>query len=393
MIRPELDRSIDAHLSDAVRLSDWIFDHPETGCCEFGAMEKLTEAFEKEGFSVEKGVGDMPTAFRAVWNNGGGGPSIGLLCEYDALREMGHGCGHHMQGPAVLLAACAVRECLKNEPYRLVVYGTPDEEHGNGKIHMLKNGCFEDIDFALMTHGGPNTTVDIKSLALETIVAEFRGTPSHAAMSPEKGRSAVDAMLLSLHGLEMLREHVREDVRMHYAILETPPAYNIVPDHAKIEYVMRSYSSDYLQSVAGRLEKVIRGAAYMTETDVTLVREDGVQSKIPVCALNDRIMTYAEEMDAPQRIPFREKTGSTDFGNVLHKVPGACVRVAFVPEGTPSHSQGFIDAGKGPAMHEAIRLSARIMANVAADLIEDNAFALAVRNEFRERAELEKNGI
>ncbi len=393
MIRTELDRAVEARFSKAIDLSDWIFDHPETGRQEFGAMEKLSAAFESEGFSVEKGVGGLPTAFRAVWQNGVGGPAIGLLCEYDALREMGHGCGHHMQGPAVLLAAFAVKACLKDHPCRLVVYGTPDEEDGNGKVLMQKNGCFKDIDFALMTHAGPNTTVDIKSLALETIRAEFKGIASHAAMSPEKGRSAVDAMLLSLHGLEMLREHVREDVRMHYAIMETPPAYNIVPDHAKIEYVLRSYSSDYLQTVVARLEKVIQGAAYMTETEVSMEKLDGVQSKIPVYALNDRIMKYAEELDAPQRIPFREKTGSTDFGNVLHMVPGACVRVAAVPEGTPSHSQGFLDAGKSAAMHAAIKLSARIMANVAADLIEERSFAEAVSAEYAARYRDEKNGI
>ena len=109
MICTALDRVIEAHLLDAIALSDWIFDHPETGRCELGAMERLTAALETEGFAVEKGVGGLPTAFRAVWQNGEGGPSVGLLCEYDALREMGHGCGHHMQGPAVLLAAFAVK--------------------------------------------------------------------------------------------------------------------------------------------------------------------------------------------------------------------------------------------------------------------------------------------
>ena len=391
MKRTEIDPAIRERLSAAEELSDWIFDHPETGRQEYQAQDLLVSALEREGFSVEKGVGGIPTSFRAVWENGQGGPSIGLLCEYDALKGMGHGCGHHMQGPAVILTAAALKQCAGDEPFRIVVYGTPDEEDGNGKIEMKKNGCFQDIDVALMTHGGPNTTVDIKSLALKTLRVRFHGKASHAAINPENGRSAVDAMLLSLHGLEMLREHVRDDVRMHYEILGTTPAYNIVPDFAEIVYVMRSYSSEYLETVEERLTRVIQGAAYMTETEAEIFREDDVQSKVPVACLNDRIMKYVKDFDGPQQIPFREKTGSTDFGNVLHSVPGACARVAFVPEGTPSHSEGFLARGKSREMHDAIALSARIMANVSADLIEDQAFLSEVSQEFQANLANEKN--
>ena len=250
MKRSNVDTAISEQFETAIKLSDWIFDHPETGRNEYQAQDRITSMLSANGFSVEKGVGSIQTSFRAVWENGQGGPSIGLLCEYDALNGFGHGCGHHMQGPAVILAAIALKQSAGAEPFRIVVYGTPDGEDGNGKITMKNNGCFQDIDIALMTHGGPNTTVDVKSLALKTFLVRFHGTPSHAALNPENGRSAVDAMLLSLHGLEMLREHVKDDVRMHYEILHTSPTYNVVPDFAEIEYVIRSYSSEYLETVA-----------------------------------------------------------------------------------------------------------------------------------------------
>lgn len=385
MNRDILLNTLQALSAQAVALSDDIFDHPETGRNEIYASTRLTGFLAQRGFQVERGVGGLGTAFRATWCNGCGGPSIGLLCEYDALPHYGHGCGHHMQGPAITAAAAAIQAAAGEEPFQLVVYGTPDEEFGNGKITMLEEGCFQDIDFALMTHAGPNTTVDVKSLAQRVYIAEYHGRASHAAIKPEDGRSAVDAMLLSLHGLEMLREHVRDDVKMHYAILETSPTSNVVPEYAKIEYSLRSYSSAYLDHVCRRFEKVMEGAALMTETAVDYRVHSCCQSKVPVLSLNERIMAHAKELDAPQLLPFREKTGSTDFGNLLHHVPGSCIRVAFVPEGTPSHSQGFLDAGKSPAMHRALLLAAQVLALTSADLICDRSFRAQVQSEFQER--------
>lgn len=391
MNRSVLLQTIDTLRPEALAMSDAIFDHPEVGGTERFAGGLLTGFLEKQGFSVERGVGSLETAFRAVWENGTGGPSIGLLCEYDALENFGHGCGHHMQGPAIVTAAAALKAAAGEEPFRIVVYGTPDEEYGNGKITMLENGCFGDIDFALMTHAGPNTTVDVKSLAQRIYIAEYHGRAAHAAIKPEDGRSAVDAMVLSLHGLEILREHVREDIKMHYAILETSPSSNTVPEYARIEYNLRSYSSEYLDQVCRRFEKVMEGAAMMTETRVDYRVETKCDSKVPVLSLNEVIMRHAEELDAPQRIPYRERTGSTDFGNLLHRMPGSCVRFAFVPEGTSSHSQEWLDAGKSERAHNGLMLAARILALTSEDLICNSALRERARSEFRQRLAAEKN--
>ena len=373
---------LEEHSNQLISMCDDIFTHPETGREEVYAQSLLTGYLKDQGFAVELGVGGIPTAFRAVWEYGTGGPAIGLLCEYDALRDFGHGCGHHMQGPVVVSATAAVKELWKGGPVKLVVYGTPDEEYGDGKVTMLRNGAFQDLDFALMTHAGPNTTVDVKSLAMRSAYVRYHGRSAHAAIKPEDGRSAVDALMLAIHGMELLREHVRSDVRLHYAIRKTGQSANVVPDFAEAEFVARSYSSEYLEQVWTRLEKVLRGAAEMTETAVDWELVSDCQSKVPVQRLNRLLMEHAGQLDAPQQIPYREQTGSTDFGNVLHRVPGGCIRVAFVPEGTSSHSQAWLDAGQSPALHSAALLAAKVLAMTTWDLASDAGLRREIQEEF-----------
>lgn len=384
-MKEKLRTYIDSICGELCGLSDDIFDHPECGGEERYAVERLTTFLRDQGFTVETGIAGLATAFRAVYQVGTGGPSIGLLCEYDALKGFGHGCGHHMQGPAVLGAAAALRRCLgEDTPAKIVVYGTPAEETSMGKTIMLRDGYFRDINIALMTHANPETNVDVKSLALRSYRVKYHGVSAHAAIKPEDGRSALDALMLACHGLECLREHVRDDVRMHYAIRETSPLSNVVPDFVEASFVIRSYSTDYIETLVPRLEKVLRGAAMMTETTCEIIEKSHLDSKVPSYIINDLIMENARAVDAPQLGAPREKTGSTDFGNVLHTLPGACVRIAFVPRGTSSHSQEYLDAGKSDAAHLAVRLAAQILALTSWDVIEDKGLLERIRAEFAE---------
>ena len=384
-MKEKLRTYIDSICGELCGLSDDIFDQPECGGEERYAVERLTTFLRDQGFTVETGIAGLATAFRAVYQVGTGGPSIGLLCEYDALKGFGHGCGHHMQGPAVLGAAAALRRCLgEDTPAKIVVYGTPAEETSMGKTIMLREGYFRDIDIALMTHANPETNVDVKSLALRSYRVKYHGVSAHAAIKPEDGRSALDALMLACHGLECLREHVRDDVRMHYAIRETSPLSNVVPDFVEASFVIRSYSTDYIETLVPRLEKVLRGAAMMTETTSEIIEKSHLDSKVPSYIINDLIMENARAVDAPQLGAPREKTGSTDFGNVLHTLPGACVRIAFVPRGTSSHSQEYLDAGKSDAAHLAVRLAAQILALTSWDVIENEGMLERIRAEFAE---------
>ena len=395
MLKEVMFREIDEIRNEMTAMSDDIFDHPEIGMEEFHAQKVLTDWLEKEGFQVERGVVGVETAFKAVYSHGTGGPNIGLLCEYDALPGIGHACGHHMQGPSILAAAKALKDADIKEPYTITVYGTPAEESVSGKIRMIQNGCtFEELDVALMMHGGPATQVDVKSLANSKYKVIFHGVSSHAAIRPEKGRSALDGLILAFQGIEFLREHVNSDVKIHYTVVNCggTPA-NVVPAYAEASVYVRSYNRAYLDTVCRRFEKVLKGAAMMTETEVEIIEEKKVDNKIPVLTLNNLVMKQAEELHAPQLAPAREKTGSTDFGNVMRRVPGTCARIAFVDPGAAAHSQEYIEAGKTEAAHDAVIYGAKILAGTALELIEDPELLKQAKEEFRKNLAKENSEV
>lgn len=375
---------VEAQADRLLSMADQIFDNPEYDGEEFFASGLLEDYLEENGFAVERGLKDWPTAFRATWKQGEGGPRIGLLCEYDALRNLGHGCGHHMQGPCICGTAVALKNAGIDKPFELVVYGTPAEESLSAKVTMWENGCFRDIDVALMMHGGPDTCVDEKSLALSNYTITFLGKGAHAALAPDQGRSALDALLLCFNGVEFLREHVREDTRMHYTIAEYPGPCNVVPSKAVANISLRSYSREVLKDVCRRFEQIVQGAALMADVTCEIQREKDLDNKVPCYSLNEVIMKNAEACGAPGIGPVRKKTGSTDFGNVTNHMPGSCIRVQFVPTGTSSHSQAFVDAGKTEAGHNALLYGAKILSTTALDLIETDGLMDKLWADFEE---------
>jgi len=383
-MKQEIWKTIEQSAPRWIELADWIFDHPELGNQEFQASARLLEPLEEAGFKIERNIAGLPTAFRAEYRQGQGGPVIGLLTEYDALEKLGHACGHHLQGPAIVACALAIIKAVKEFPFTLVIYGTPAEETTSGKITMLQHGYFEELDAALMIHANPGTTVDVKSMALATFTVTFHGITSHAAVKPEAGRSALDGLLLSFQGVEFLREHVPEDVRMHYTVIDGGGAANSVPAKAVGHFYLRSYDSHTLKDVKRRFYQVIEGAALMSDTKASIMAEKEIDAKIPVLTLNDLLMHNANEVSAPHICPPREKTGSTDFGNVMVRVPGSCLRMDFVPLGTPSHSEAYLAAGKGEAAVTAVLVGAKILAGSVYQLISEPELLQKVRNEFRE---------
>lgn len=391
MKKEHIKHALEAYLPELTAMADQIYDLAEPGMEEFQSSKLLADYLQNHGFTVEMGIAGLPTAFRAVYEQGEGGPSFGFLAEYDALKDIGHACGHHMQGPSVIGAALALKDICKDQSYKIVVYGTPAEETIGGKIIMQEKGCFQDIDIALMMHAAPTTCVDLRCMALECFYVNFHGVESHAAMSPDKGKSAFDAALLSFQGIEFLREHVKEDSRMHYTVLDAGGPSNIVPGRTRAEYTLRSYSTDYLENViVPRFYDIIKGACLMTGTTYDIERSYPFKAKIPCITLNDLIMENAGQFDAPQITGPREKTGSTDFGNVMYDVPGCCIRTAFVPEGTSAHSKEYLDAGKTDKAHAALRSGSEILAGTCVDILENPELLQKIKEEFQERKKKEQ---
>lgn len=288
MEREKIKESWEKRREELCRMADQIYDWAEVGLEETKSSALLEDYLEQQGFAVEKGVGTLPTAFRATWKQGEGGPRLGFLCEYDALEGMGHGCGHHLQGPSVIGAALAVRDRFagKGMPFSLVIYGTPAEETIGGKTVMMEQGCFQDIDIALMMHAAPTTCVDVKSMANKSYTVEFHGVRAHAAMSPEQGRSAFDAALLSFNAIEFLREHVNEDTRMHYTVRDAGGPANVVPDRTLAQYELRSYDTGYLRSLEPRFLDILKGACLMTGTTHTITETHEFYAKIPLSLIH-----------------------------------------------------------------------------------------------------------
>lgn len=385
-----LGEVIEMHRAELCKMADLIYDFAEKSAEEYKSMELLTDYLQNEGFTVERGIA-LDTAFRATWDNcraavddegKNTAPVLGMLVEYDALEDIGHACGHHMQGPAGIGAAIAIKEVMKDYPFKLVIYGTPAEETLGGKIVMLDAGYMKELDLALMSHGSPNTSVDEKCMALENFVVTFHGVKSHAAISPDEGRSALDAALLSFHAIEMLREHVKDDTRMHYTIRNAGGPPNVVPDLTVAEYTLRSYSTSYLNTVVERFYNILKGAALMTDTTYDIQRDLPFKSKIVCHSVNDLLMKNAAYEKAPSIAAPRKKTGSTDFGNVLYEIPGSCIRIAFTKPDAQPHSQEYLEAGKTDKAHDAICYAAKIMADTFCDVITTPGLLTQIKEEF-----------
>ena len=262
---------IDDHQDELVRTADYIFRHPELAYQETLSSKCLADYLESQGFKITWKTAGIDTAFTAVW--GGGKPILGFLAEYDALAGVGHACGHNLLGTAVAAAACALKADMEatGAAGTICVYGCPAEEIMSGKIMMNNQGVFDDLDVAITWHPFDRNRVsndiwqaqDIKNYT-------FHGVSAHASRSPESGRSALDAAELMNIGVNYLREHVTDDVRMHYAYMDNGIPANVVPDFAKTNYFIRSTKRSRTEDASKRVDACAKGAAMMTGTTVDI---------------------------------------------------------------------------------------------------------------------------
>ncbi|WP_301108804.1 M20 family metallopeptidase [Sporosarcina sp.] len=378
---------------ELIDLGAFLHANPELGNEEYQAVQKITGILKANGFTVEHNVAGLDTAFRAHYTVGTGGPTVGLLCEYDALEELGHGCGHNLQSPAVLGAAISLTKLDELPNCTIEVIGTPAEETTSGKIPMAKQGFFDHLDFALMMHGGDRTTVDGRSLAIDNFEFVFEGKASHAAVAPEKGISALDGVLMTFNGMEYLREHVRSDVRIHGIITDGGKAANIVPERAAAIFSIRALNRPYLETVIERALNVAKGAALATGTKVQIHKKKSMESKLNVQALNDVLLENAKLAGAKNITPPRERTGSTDFSIVTHRVPGACIRVSFVPQGTPNHTKDWVEASNSQEGNEAIVTAAKVLGAACIDVLSSPSLLNEIKRQFAVEKEIQNEMV
>jgi amidohydrolase len=395
----QVTQAIDTLHQELVGISLDIHAHPELNYQEYHAAQVLADALERHGFQVERGVGRVETAFRAVMPGGhGDGPTVALLAEYDALPGIGHGCGHNLIAMSNLGAGLGMKAALSSLPGRVTVIGTPAEEGGGGKIRLLDAGVFEDVDVVLSSHPSSNRTiipVDIPkdqswSLAMVGYRYAYHGKAAHAAVVPHEGINALNSVIHLFTGIDALRQHLREDVRIHGIITDGGKAANVVPDFAAADFMLRSRDRDYLHEVVDKVRRVAEGAALLTGARLEIVPAHPMYENVrPNEVLVRAARANAEAVGMPiDATPSGWNGGgaSTDFGNVSQVLPAYYLRFAVSKEPVPGHSTAMTQAAKSPLAHDSAITTAKVLALTACDLLANPALLEAARDEFAERS-------
>lgn len=438
-------------------LSDQIWDHPEVGFCENFAANLLCNTLRAQGFQVEQNLAQIPTAFSGTF--GEGKPVIGFLGEFDALPGLsqkagtlqkepaqeggaGHGCGHNLLGVGSLAAALAVKQYLQDNhlPGTVKFFGCPAEEGGSGKGFMARDGVFDGVDLAFSWHPGEVNSVSTEgTMSNYQICYHFYGVSSHAAMSPEKGRSALDALELMNVGVQFLREHVSTDARIHYAITNTGgSAPGTVQPYAEVVYLLRAVHPEQLIDLYDRVNKIAKGAAMMTDTrveiefikacsnvlintelnhlmqrnleqvppaqfdqeDLALAQEyrktvqlgrsyyDSLVDEVSDPDVKAQLLAQADEPIHRVVMPLaQERQGfvSSDVGDVSWNCPVAQINAATMPAGLNMHSWQMVAVGKTPMAKKGMLYAAKVMAASAIDALGDPELVQRAKDELQRR--------
>ena len=377
-----IDRFVTAHLDGAAALADRIHAHPEVGEQEFETSRLLADRLREGGFQVELPYAGLPTAFRGVARRGSG-PVVALLTEYDALPEIGHACGHNLHGVMSVLAGLALNECLPDLEGEVRVVGTPAEETNGAKVQMAAEGIFDDCDLALMIHcNAGESFVDYRSLAMDAVEFTFTGKPAHAAGSPWEGRNALNGVQLLFHAVDMLRQHVRPEVRMHGIVSSGGAAPNIVPEHAQARFYFRAPWRPYLDQLLEKIHDCARGAAMATGTQVSWRNnEASFDDMLPNPAAENLIGDILRDLGVPL-IPGPGPMGSTDVGNVSYRCPALQPELAITPEHLALHTREFAAALLQPEAHRMLGVGARALARTSLKVLLEPELRASLRRDF-----------
>jgi len=383
-LKDSVIKEVEAHRRQLRDLSLNIHANPELGFKEVKASALLTRYLEENGFAIERGICELPTAFRGRYGNGK--PAIAILAEYDALPQMGHACGHNLIAGAAVGAAVASKPAIDKCGGSVLVIGTPAEELYGGKVVMAERGAFDNIDIAMMVHPGAHDTATTQALACITLEVEFFGKAAHAATRPETGINALEAMLLSFAAINALRQHVLDKARIHGIITDGGDAPNVVPAHSAGSFLVRAEDNAYLDELREKVLNCFVGAA--TATGARLEYQWG---QILYATLRNNL-TLAElfrqnmkPLGRDMPLAGNSRVGSTDMGNVSQIVPGIHPTIAVASEEVVIHSPEFALVAASEAGIKGMLDAAKALAMTVVDLTSSPETVTKVKEEF-ERA-------
>lgn len=374
---------ISNRMEELTEISRYLYENPELGDEEYKAVSLLTDFFTKNGFEVENSLYGLGTTFRAVYDSHKEGANIALFCEYDALPQIGHGCGHNLISSMSAGAALGLKAVLDETGGKVTVFGTQAEETSGVKGILADKGAYDGVTVAMMAHPAAVSEESGASLALNAVKFEYFGKAAHAAAIPEKGINALDGVILLYNGVNALRQHVTSDVRIHGIITSGGAAPNIVPDYAEAKFYVRAKDKANLETVVARVKECAEGAARMTGAAVKISNfENSYDNLRTNKTLSDLFTANLRELGETDIRPASDGVGSIDIGNVSHVVPAIH---PWIGVGDPSliiHSKEFAEHTMSEQGRAALYRGACALAMTAYDVIVSRENREKIRQEF-----------
>ena len=388
-MKKEVVARVDELSETLIDVSHALHAQPELGYEEYFAHELLTNVINEEGLAITRSAFGLDTAFSAIAGNEG--PLVAVLCEYDALPEIGHACGHNIIAAAGLGAGLAAALVANKAKGRVVILGTPAEEGGGGKIKMIEAGAFDEIDAAVMIHPADADMASLYSLAVQQLKVTYIGQAAHAAAAPEKGVNALDAAVLGYVNVAALRQHISPDERLHGIFIDAGEKANVVPEKASAVWYARSPSLEGLERLKIRLLRALNAGAEAAGCEfeyewVEPLYEDVVDNEVLLKSYIANAATVGREVEESPRDPL---IASTDLGNVSRVVPSIHPMIKVAPFGTPIHTREFARAAISPEGDDAVLDAAKTLAMTIVDCwtdptVLDTARIAFQKNEVRE---------
>jgi len=385
--------AIDAERDNLIALSKFIHANPEVALQEVKSSAACADFLAERGFSVERGVADLPTAFHA--SKGDGRPHVGYLSEYDDLPGVGHGCGHNLIAIAGIGAGIGLAAALPHVGGRVSVFGTPAEEAIGGKVIMARAGVFSGLDAAMGAHPGtseaavPYLEGSGQALACQGVRIAFHGKAAHAAADPHNGINALNALIETFNGINALRQHIKDEARIHGIITQGGQAPNVVPDYAEGSFLVRASTRAYMQELVDKVRAIAEGAASMTGARLTFERsEEPYYDMITNYPLARRIKKHLDDLGLQLPDPKVEPgKGSTDWGNVSYEVPSVETSYPIVDRVITWHSKEVVEAADSELGYANTLTVAKALALAGLDVLTDAALRAEIGLAFeRERA-------
>jgi amidohydrolase len=384
-LKQRASAEIDRRRDELVELSLRIHETPEIAFEERKCAAMLCDFLAENGFHVERGICEIPTAFRATF--GSGTPRIAFVAEYDALPGIGHGCGHNIIGTASCAAGIVTKDLLEEAGGGLVVVmGTPAEEAAGGKVYMIDRGAFEGFDCAMMVHPGNRNTAVAFGLACLELDVEFHGRAAHAAARPDAGINALDAMVAAFANIGLMRQQLRDTARVHGIITDGGQAVNVIPNHTAAKLLVRSEEDEYMDEVLKpKILGCFEGAAKATGCDLEYrwgehSRYKTVRTNL---ALADAYRLNIESLGRTTVMPESKRSmGSTDMGNVTQIMPGIHPAIAIAPRDVPIHTEDFREFAKSDSGHAGMLDAAKALAMTGLDVLTDPDLRKRMKEEF-----------